>query len=356
MNKQRIHNLDYLRGLAALGIMVYHFHLWGIGDMGADTVGKKVGFYGVSIFYVLSGLTLYHVYFSKLEYKRIDIIDFFIKRIFRIFPLLWVTIVGTLILVGMRGWLTVLLNITGLFGIFKWNDYIGTGVWSIGNELVFYLFFPVLLFLLKKQKILFTLLGSFLFGFYVYTSFYTLAVFPELNKVSWSIYINPLNQIFLFLSGILIGHFTQYKYFSQLFVSLLLLISLLIFVFYPVYGEAISLIKGTPRMVYTILCIIICFCFYKLEYKLPTHANNMLGGLGEISYGLYLLHPLVWKILEENNFFNLPVVGRFILAGILSIIISYIVYQKFEKYFISIGRRVTKYIVLKSEQEIKIIQ
>lgn len=355
MNNQRIHNLDYLRGLAALGIMVYHFHLWGIGDMGAETIGKKVGFYGVSIFYVLSGLTLYHVYFSKIEYKRADIIDFFIKRIFRIFPLLWVTIAGTLILVGLRGWLTILLNITGLFGIFKWYDYIGTGVWSIGNELVFYLFFPIFLFLLRKQKILFILLSASLFSFYIYTTFYTLTLFDELDKTSWSIYINPLNQIFLFLSGILIGNFTHNRNFSQLFVSSILLVSLLIFAFYPITGEAINLIKGTPRMVFTALCILICFSFYKLEYKLPALANNMLGGLGEISYGLYLLHPLVWKILEKVNFFNLPLIGKFLIAGILSMCISYIVYQKFERYFISVGRRISKHLILKSEQKIKVI-
>ncbi len=73
----RLHNLDYLRGLAAFGIMIYHYCSWEFGDFTSDTIMERIGIYGVAIFYVLSGLTLFHVYFEKLNFSKESIFSFF---------------------------------------------------------------------------------------------------------------------------------------------------------------------------------------------------------------------------------------------------------------------------------------
>ena len=86
---KRLFNLDYLRGLAAFGIMLYHYTLWTKGlQSSADFLGR-VGVYGVAIFYILSGLTLSYVYSDRLKFTAADLWDFAKKRIFRILPLLW---------------------------------------------------------------------------------------------------------------------------------------------------------------------------------------------------------------------------------------------------------------------------
>ena len=77
-----------MRGLAALGIMFYHFSTWTFGEVDSSTIIGRIGIYGVSIFYVLSGLTLYHVYDKKLfeaapaatGFSKLR--DFYIKRVF----------------------------------------------------------------------------------------------------------------------------------------------------------------------------------------------------------------------------------------------------------------------------------
>ena len=43
----RIYSLDYLRGLAAVGIMVYHYLSWTLGKYQADTIMGRIGIYGV---------------------------------------------------------------------------------------------------------------------------------------------------------------------------------------------------------------------------------------------------------------------------------------------------------------------
>ena len=87
---KRLYNLDYLRGLAAFGIMIYHYLSWTLGKFTADTFMGRLGIYGVSIFYILSGLTLFCVYNDKMTLSKKDVATFFKKRVFSIFPLLWI--------------------------------------------------------------------------------------------------------------------------------------------------------------------------------------------------------------------------------------------------------------------------
>src|SRR4051812_42709272 len=85
----RLPGLDYLRGLAAFGIMTYHYSSWTFGEQVASSFLGRVGIYGVAIFYILSGQTLSYIYSSKLQLVSVDLLTFFKKRFFRIFPLLW---------------------------------------------------------------------------------------------------------------------------------------------------------------------------------------------------------------------------------------------------------------------------
>lgn len=99
--KQRISGLDSLRGIAALLIVFYHYLTWqkGVGFVGygSSNFFGIFGVYGVSIFYVLSGMTLSLIYHQRILGRR-SVLDFFTKRFFRIFPLLWVVTIATLIL------------------------------------------------------------------------------------------------------------------------------------------------------------------------------------------------------------------------------------------------------------------
>lgn len=88
------------------------------------------------LFYVLSGITLSYIYASQLTLSKADLLDFHTKRFFRILPLLWLaTGISILLSKHVPNTPDLVLNLTGLFGLFKWNTYFATGAWSIGNEL-----------------------------------------------------------------------------------------------------------------------------------------------------------------------------------------------------------------------------
>jgi len=339
----RLYNLDYLRGLAAFGIMIYHYLGWTLGEFSADTFMGRLGIYGVSIFYVLSGLTLYYVYYEKMRPSKEDIISFFKKRIFRIFPLLWlVTIVTILLSQTLPDFTNLFLNLSGLFGFIRWDKYISTGVWSIGNELVFYVFFPFFILFIKRFKPLIILLVLVIFGLYLYFAFVKLN--PDLTlSEQWKDYVNPLNQVFLFLGGFLIGFLLHDTKIKNSIIFFLLFLAFVLFTYYPATGDPINIVTGTNRLIFTASCFLICICFCKLTFKFPKFIHNPLILLGEASYSVYLLHPIVWLLISIASeifgryIFYFPVSARLLFSVLSTLIISYYVYQYFEKYFIKLG-------------------
>lgn len=339
----RLYNLDYLRGFTAFGIMIYHYLGWIYGNDKSDTFLGRFGIYGVSIFYVLSGLTLYHVYYDTMEFSKEDVFSFFKKRIFRIFPLLWfATIISILLSKQMPNFIDLFLSFSGLFGFIKWEAYFSTGAWSIGNELVFYVFFPIFMLFIKKFKPLMALLALTIFGFYWYFSFIKLHPGWTLAE-QWKNYINPLNQVFLFLGGFLLGFFFKNLKINNSITISFLLFGIMLFTFYPVTGDPINIVTGKSRMVFTVCCFIICICFYKMTFKFPWFLHKPLTSLGEISYSVYLLHPIVWAItgiileIFSKHVFQVTETTRLILSVISTLVSSYYVYEYFEKYFIKFG-------------------
>lgn len=335
MNQSRLSNLDYLRGLAAAGIMFFHYLSWTLGRFDANTVVGRIGVYGVSIFYILSGLTLWYVYRNKLNNAQ-DLSRFFTKRALRIFPLLWIaTIASVLLTVNGVDMLKLVLNLTGLFGLVDWNGYYATGAWSIGNELVFYLFFPVFIMLARRSKILFWGMGVLLFALYIYFAFYKIDASKSIQD-QWKDYVNPLNQVFLFFSGFCVGELLTQKNISNKISIAAIAAGLLLFIAWPAYGNPVQLISGVNRLVFTLAVLLISIGFFKLKITLPALIDKPLSMLGEASYSVYLLHPIVFSLVSMAKFSPLINFG---ISSLVTLVISYLNYITIEKFFMKLGKR-----------------
>jgi exopolysaccharide production protein ExoZ len=326
----RLHTLDYLRGLAAFGIMLFHYLSWTIGEFDSADFMGRVGIYGVAIFYVLSGLTLHHVYEKNLIGSAALLGDFFKRRLFRIYPLLILATVISIFTVdgGQTSISDILLNITGLFGFLYWTGGVAIGAWSIGNELVFYCFLPVFVLLHKRSKpafITFSLLIGFIYCYFAYALINPELTFADPQQRQY--YFNPLNQVFLFLAGYLLGVVFEKHKLSQ-----------------TASGPRLNLVSGNARMAFTVSCIAICLAFYKYAGDVPVFISRPLKTLGEISYSVYMLHPIIHYLVRfpidyiRAHFFAVPESIRFLSAILLTLGLSYFVYNRFEKYFIRLGK------------------
>lgn len=344
----RLHGLDYLRGLSALGIMVYHYTTWTWGEHAPGSFMGRVGIYGVAVFYVLSGITLIYIYASKLTLCKADLIDFYTKRFFRIFPLLWLaTLVSILLSKHAPNPLDLLLNLTGLFGLVKWNTYFATGAWSIGNELTFYLVFPLLVFLLRRGKFGTLVALSIPVLLFLYFAFFALQANQPLAN-QWHTYTNPLNQLALFAGGVMLGYFVKPNSTNTWRSRLAGVLGLALFMLVPIAGMSSALVVGFTRVLLSISCVLLGYSFFRTE-RAPSYLDKPLALLGQVSYSLYLLHPIVFavgkaiflilfKLSRGNNIFS----NYYFLLTLqitASLIISYYSYYYFERYFIRLGLR-----------------
>ncbi len=107
LKNSRIETLDWLRGLMALSIMFYHLTYWIVSPLDSSNPLGRLGVYGVSIFFVLSGLSMAIVYNVYIKSIRASI-NFYVRRIFRIWPLLWavciLAIIPQILKTGTYSW------------------------------------------------------------------------------------------------------------------------------------------------------------------------------------------------------------------------------------------------------------
>ena len=89
-------DIDGLRALAVLSVVLFHaFPEWING-----------GFIGVDIFFVISGYLISSIIFNNLENNSFTFIDFYVRRIKRIFPALIVVLISSLFF----GWFVLLAD------------------------------------------------------------------------------------------------------------------------------------------------------------------------------------------------------------------------------------------------------
>lgn len=326
--------------------MLYHYGSDLYGDFSFNSFMGRMGLYGVAIFYILSGLTLYHVYANRLSLNRQGLGMFAVKRIFRIFPLLWLVTISAIILSHqLPDFKMLALNLTGLFGFMSWDQYFSKGLWSIGNELVFYSFFPLFIFAMRRSRFLFATICLSLFVCFLLFAFFWLDASQNLAS-QWKTYTNPLNQIFFFLGGFLMGKFFEQRQYSPKLLVGILIISILSFIYFPLLHVAngdVALVIGVNRLVLTAICLLLVFALYKLPTQLPQLLHRPLSFLGEACYSIYLLHPLVYStVLIIVNKLHLSIQNSaiFMICVVLSLACSYLVYTYFEKYFMGLAKRI----------------
>ncbi len=345
---KRYESLDWLRGLMAFAIMIYHLISWQVFHLESGSVLGNFGIYGVSIFFVLSGLSMGIVYNNYIKDLHTSFV-FFVRRLFRLLPLLWIAIFIvsgiSFILHGQIDLYKIFLNATLLFGFVAPAEYINIGAWSIGNETFYYAFTPLLIILYAKHKQIGNLAVLGLVAVGIYFAFYALDSSKSLSD-QWQTYINPFNNFFLYACGLAL-YYNFHEVSMKNMANVLVVISLAILCFYPVSGDQINITTGVNRVVFALASIALTLGFYKLEIDLPDWFAKPLANLGEATYGVYLLHPVIYAF--ANKLIHNPVICV-ITTSVVTIIAANISYHIYEKKFIKLGKKVTTFEPKKIEQ------
>ncbi len=81
--KQHFEILDGLRGIAALGVVIFHFMEWVYSDYSKNFIGH--GFLAVDFFFCLSGFVIGYAYDDRIA--KMGANEFFLSRLIRLHPL-----------------------------------------------------------------------------------------------------------------------------------------------------------------------------------------------------------------------------------------------------------------------------
>lgn len=349
--KLRIESLDYFRGVMAAAVMIYHYTLWYAGDVSYDSLLAKMGIYAVSIFYILSGVSLGLVNQNKVFSSR-NIKNYFMKRFFRIAPLFWLCLTVAILykviyynFIGGEGAINlyhVFLNYTLLFGFIEPSAYLSTGAWSIGNEIVFYSLFPLSILFARKV----TLLCILPISLFLYSYFAFIVMDHDMSVDSqWENYVNPFNQWFLFVAGNVLALYRKeigILFRRQLVPLLTLIVWVCIFVYFPV-GDDSFIISGWTRISLSFLSILMVLSVLYISTENESYIEQLLSLLGACSYSIYLLHPLVsYPLVFVFKFFSFDLLYAYLLSAVLTLCVSYITYNYFEKPILKLSNRFTE--------------
>ncbi len=348
--KKRVESLDYLRGLMALSVMLYHYTQWSYGLIGMNPVLKYLGIYAVGTFFILSGVSLTITYEKRINTLR-DTVRFLVKRFFRIAPLFW--LVSTIILLTLAfadvlglppseiPLKRIIYNYSLLFGFIKASMSIPVGGWSIGDEMVFYFIFPFL-FLLKQRFVLPAVTLASI-GCAIYFAFFRFN--PDLSLgAQWQIYVHPLNHLFLFMAGIAIAKYSHYlEAILQIrHCTVLALLACLIFAFAPFHGDQINVVSGYGRVILSTCCIVFVTMIFILNPTIKALPGRILQFLGESCYSIYLLHPVV-ALLPIILFKQIGIEEKYayLVAIFLTLFTSWLTFRFIEKPMINLGSRLS---------------
>jgi len=153
MMRGRSVELDFVRGIAIIAVMGYHFHVNQTGSALISIIEyplKNFGREGVNLFFTLSGFLVGGLLLRQYAEKgHVDAGRFIVRRMFKIWPAYYVLILFHSV-VGRHPLDTFLWqNLTHL------QNYFGTSIsqtWSLAVEEHFYLFLPALLLLFARWK------------------------------------------------------------------------------------------------------------------------------------------------------------------------------------------------------------
>jgi peptidoglycan/LPS O-acetylase OafA/YrhL len=339
LGQRVIHGLDAVRALAVTMVLIDHFELFD------HLVHKRLltGSMGVMVFFVLSGFLITSMLLK--EYGKtgsISLRDFYRRRAFRIFPSFYVS----LLLISLLDRLAHNFRWKpALFSFFYMTDYFRALhpdmsvqfqslwiAWSLAIEEKFYLLWPLLLLLMLRKKparlagiLSFIILGQWIYRAILYLGFRVSEIYL------YNAFDMRIDALLIgCLLAILLSQETTRSPFSATvrspWMAVVPTFALVAIILFPATNRFPSLMLWTVQPIF-IAVLLLQFIFWG-EKSWSFCRTRVVKFLAQISYALYLYHPVASKIVY---FLHLRYVGY--TAVLLTFVLAPAAYYGVERPF-----------------------
>ncbi|ENQ3080956.1 acyltransferase family protein [Bacillus sp. WLY-B-L8] len=372
--EERYKELDSLRGLAALFVVIgHHFMIFSVYEnyhyeengpflifLLKETPARIIfssGNESVVFFFILSGFVLYKsIYSSQLSYCV-----YFLKRFCRIYIPYVVALFAAIICQFMfsdygisslsqwfnKSWTTVssptlILQHLLFIGVYNTDAY-NNVIWSLVHEMRISIIFPVLLIFFFRNTFRYSVILLFSVNL---VSIGCLILFH--STLTITSYTMTLHYSVLFLLGALLAKYkdqlTMYYSKKSAFIKFILFtIAIILYLYEGIIGEYPLLNNFLFRNYVVSLgaCMFIILSMSSSFFSLFL-SHKYFNYLGKISYSLYLYHAISLFSFIYIFYGQLPVGVILFISFLFSFIIASLAYVFIEKPITAVGNYITK--------------
>ena len=348
--KAHFSNLDGLRGYLALYVFFFHFNVdknyFQAPLQGLNWFSQKGGS-SPYYFFLISGFLIFYSYLESFKLNTGQSgrprLAYYLKRFFRIFPVLWFLLFAYVAL-GLHPLdINVFKNAFLLVGLlpFQYSDLIIFVTWSLFVEETFYIVVP---FFATKMNLTRTWIALFIFLClkYLWIAFGVAKQFYP--GMTWHL---PIITFHYFLGGIVIYFLEKKGFFKKLFTQdrhnyLLDALTLLVFISPYDFQFNMEFMMG-------FLLLVTTFAPKSLINRLFWQ-RSFLRWAGSRCYSIYMVHPLIILMSSRDEITaqlsqlpanNLGVLLKMALYLMLVCLSAELIYRLIEKPFIKIGKRLS---------------
>ena len=376
---QRIYSIDSLRALAMTMVIAQHCKL------------LPFGWTGVWLFYVISGFLISrNLIAEKAAFRPASLfhyLSFVTRRMFRIIPPYAAYLIICLLVIRLLGYpeqyrelpylTTFTFNWRMIFSVEPQFSAFGH-LWTISVEEQFYILFPILILLLKRDHAIFGLIAICLLVPVLRNVMagQMAAHGWDSERIAFGVYASSFGQFDAFALGALLAHFENaIRRHPQLATKMAWLALVMATVYVATYiginirsgAHGIDAIRnivsgvlyGEKREVF--VYIVMNFCAAATlagaiagwrVFNLIEHP--LLVAVGQVSYGGYLLHAIVLLVMGEaiGWLFESQTVqiriAFFLIAWCCTVAIAWLSYTTWERKLIRYGHKVSQRIMLRA--------
>jgi peptidoglycan/LPS O-acetylase OafA/YrhL len=351
--------LTGIRGLGALWVFCYH-----VKDLIAQLFNVSIddytffyyGYYGVDLFFVLSGFVICHAHFKDFENNLTDRLRyFFTTRAFRLYPihitvmfaiLMFVTLCpGFIHYQSMRSGqpheFAPVTFLTSIFLVQAWTYWLGFSwnetSWTLSAEWLAYLAFPIIVFVLRRFKQPFLHLAGGVSLLVVFGLLMQKLNFLDINATHMS---GLARALFGFTAGCLLNRF------YMLYKKPLPASWLVCTIGFALVATAITTQGISDELVYLGFGLIVLSLAYTPRFYGKMIGTGVVYWLGQISFSFYLTH---WIIVRGTQWIVatqlLPLsfaasVGVVAAVAVVSLTLGSLCFRFIEKPSRAFGRKI----------------
>lgn len=338
-------DIDGMRALAIMSVLLFH----------AYPSSLSGGFVGVDIFFVISGYLISSIIFRGLSLGSFSFFDFYARRVRRIFPAVTVVILGSFVLgfflltpYAFEDLITE--SPYAAFFVENWRLYVTTGgywetatelkpfmhFWSLGVEEQYYIFYPLLCYLLWKVNTKHFLIGliCLLFlslGLCLYDTYHEpVRAFYSLHSRFWELLIGGI-LAYVELQWPNYKNRIRWKNNSDWFNNILSCIGFILIIYSIIFFSEGEYFPGWRAWFPTVGSVLIIAAGSEAFLNRFIFSNKIIVFVGLISYPLYLWHWPLICIVKNNLAGNQPTGSLMVCLIISSFVLAYLTYALVER-------------------------